>query len=62
MLLHDESPEASEARERAFTAKFNPKEGKLSTLMARLPPAAAAAAGVGPGPEEEVFALLDEIG
>ena len=49
------------ARERAFTAKFNPKEGNLSTLMARLPPAAAAAAGVGPGPEEEVFALLDEI-
>src|SRR2546423_427532 len=29
--------------------------------MSRLPPAAAAAAGVGPGPKEEAFALLDEI-
>jgi hypothetical protein len=51
----------NDARERAFSAKFQPKEGKLSTLMSRLPPAAAAAAGVGPGPQEQVFALLDEI-
>ena len=50
-----------DARERAFSAKFRPKEGKLSTLMSRMPPAAAAAAGVGPGPTEQVFALLDEI-
>ena len=50
-----------DARERAFSAKFNPKEGKLSSLMSRLSPAAAAAAGVGPGPTEEVFALLDQI-
>ena len=50
-----------DARERAFSAKFTPKEGKLSTLMSRLSPAAAAAAGVGAGPKEEVFALLDEI-
>lgn len=50
-----------DARERAFSAKFQPKDGRLSTLMARLPPAAAAAAGVGPGPREAVFALLDEV-
>jgi hypothetical protein len=49
------------ARERAFAAKFTPKRGKLSTLMGRLPPAAAAAAGVAPGPREQVFTLLDEI-
>lgn len=50
-----------DARERAFSAKFEPKEGRLSTLMSRLPPAAAAAAGVGPGPQEHAFALLDEV-
>jgi len=49
------------ARERAFTAKFGPKKGKLSTLMGRMPTSAAAAAGVGAGPREQVFALLDEI-
>lgn len=49
------------ARERAFAARFSPKAGKLSTLMGRLPTAAAAAAGVGPGPREQVFILLDEI-
>jgi len=49
------------ARERAFAAKFGPKQGKLTTLMGRLPTAAAAAAGVGPGPREQVFLLLDEI-
>ena len=49
------------ARERAFAAKFTPKQGKLSTLMGRLPTAAAATAGVGPGPREQVFALVDEI-
>lgn len=49
------------ARERAFAAKFGPQQGKLSTLMGRLPAAAAASAGVGPGPREQVFALLDEI-
>ena len=50
-----------EARERAFAAQFRPKTGQLSTLMSKLPKAAAAAKGVGPGPQEAAFALLDEI-
>ncbi|HEV8535612.1 MAG TPA: hypothetical protein VGR87_07825 [Candidatus Limnocylindria bacterium] len=49
------------ARERAFAASFGPREGKLSNLMSRLPKAAATSAGVGTGPREEVFALLDEV-
>jgi hypothetical protein len=49
------------ARQRAFDAKFTPKEGRLSAIMGRLPTAAAATVGVGPGPREQVFALLDEI-
>ena len=39
-----------EARDRAFAAAFGPKEGKLSTLMGRLPQASGAAASVGLGP------------
>lgn len=50
-----------EARERAFQATFGPKEGKLSTLMGRLPQAAAAAGALGSGPRDQLFALLDEI-
>jgi len=50
-----------DTRERAFAAQFRPKEGQLSTLMSKLPKSAAAAKNVGPGPREEVFALLDEI-
>ena len=50
-----------DARERAFAAQFRPREGQLSTLMSKLPKAAAAAKGVGPGPHEAAFALLDEV-
>jgi hypothetical protein len=50
-----------DARERAFAAQFHPKEGQLSTLMSKLPKAAAAAKGVGPGPQEAAFAVLDEV-
>jgi hypothetical protein len=50
-----------EARDRAFSATFGPKGGKLSTLMGRLPQAAGAAASVGAGPRDEVFAIFDEI-
>jgi hypothetical protein len=50
-----------EARDRAFSATFGPKGGKLSTLMGRLPQAAGAAASVGAGPRDEVFAILDEV-
>ncbi|MGH2471015.1 MAG: hypothetical protein ACRDG6_01225 [Candidatus Limnocylindria bacterium] len=50
-----------EARERSFSATFDPKGGKLSTLMGRLPQAAGAAAAIGPGPRDEVFAVFDEI-
>jgi hypothetical protein len=50
-----------EARERAFSATFGPKQGRLSTLMGRLPQAAGAAASVGAGPRDEVFAVFDEI-
>jgi hypothetical protein len=50
-----------QARERAFTAAFGPKEGRLSGLMGRLPQAAAAASSLGTGPRDQVFALLDEI-
>ncbi len=50
-----------DARERAFSAAFSPKEGKLSSLMGRLPKAPAASAGVGAGPRDQVFSVLDEI-
>jgi hypothetical protein len=50
-----------QARERSFAAAFGPKEGKLSSLMARLPQAAGAAASVGLGPRDEAFAVFDEI-
>jgi hypothetical protein len=50
-----------EARDRAFSATFDPKGGRLSTLMGRLPQAAGAAASVGAGPRDEVFAIFDEI-
>ena len=50
-----------QARERAFSAAFGPKQGKLSNLMGRLPQAGGAAASVGVGPRDEVFALFDEI-
>jgi hypothetical protein len=50
-----------DARERAFSATFGPKEGKLSPLMSRLPAAGAAAAGVAAGPRDAVFALIDEV-
>ncbi|MEK6224747.1 MAG: hypothetical protein AABM40_00470 [Chloroflexota bacterium] len=49
-----------EGRDRAFSATFDPKGGKLSTLMGRLPQAAGAAAAVGAGPRDEVFAIFDE--
>jgi hypothetical protein len=50
-----------DARERAFAAQFRPKRGQLSTLMSKLPKAAAGARGVGPGPQEAAFAALDEV-
>ena len=50
-----------EARDRAFAAAFGPKEGKLSSLMGRLPQAGNAAAALGLGPRDETFAALDEI-
>jgi hypothetical protein len=50
-----------EVRERAFSAAFGPKQGKLSNLMGRLPQAAGAAASLGLGPRDEVFAAFDEI-
>ena len=50
-----------EARERAFAAAFGPKQGKLSSLMGRLPQAANAAASLGLGPRDEVFAAFDEL-
>ena len=50
-----------QTRERSFDAAFGPKQGKLSSLMARLPQAAGAAASVGLGPRDEVFAAFDEI-
>jgi hypothetical protein len=50
-----------EARDRAFAAAFGPKEGKLSSLMGRLPQAGSAAAALGLGPRDETFAALDEI-
>ena len=50
-----------EARDRAFSATFDPKGGRLSTLMGRLPQAAGAAAAIGSGPRDEVFAIFDEI-
>lgn len=50
-----------QSRERAFGAAFGAKEGKLSSLMSRLPKAAAASAGVREGPRDQVYELLDEI-
>jgi hypothetical protein len=50
-----------DARERAFAAQFQPREGQLSTLMSKLPKAAAAAKTIGPGPRDAAFALLDEV-
>ena len=50
-----------DAREREFAARFRPREGQLSTLMSRLPKAAAAARSVELGAREEVFELLSEI-
>ncbi len=50
-----------EARDRSFSATFDPKGGRLSTLMGRLPQAAGAAASVGAGPRDEVFAIFDEL-
>jgi hypothetical protein len=50
-----------EARERAFQASFGPKDGKLSTLMGRLPQAAASAGALGLGPRDELYAILDDI-
>jgi hypothetical protein len=50
-----------QARERAFAASLGPKEGKLSSLMGRLPQATGAAASIGLGPRDEVFAAFDEI-
>jgi len=50
-----------DARERTFAKTLDKKDGKLAPLMGRLPQAAAAAAGVGPGPREQVYAALDEI-
>jgi hypothetical protein len=50
-----------EARDRSFSATFDSKGGKLSTLMGRLPQAAGAAAAVGAGPRDEVFSIFDEI-
>jgi hypothetical protein len=50
-----------DARERAFAAAFARKEGPLKEIMGRLPKAAAGAAGVGAGPRERVYAILDEL-
>jgi hypothetical protein len=50
-----------ESRERSFSATFDTRGDKLSTLMGRLPQAAGAAAKVGAGPREDVFAVFDEI-
>lgn len=50
-----------EARDRAFSATFDLKGGRLSTLMGRLPQARGAPASVGAGPRDEVFAIFDEL-
>jgi hypothetical protein len=50
-----------EARDRAFSATFDAKGGRLSTLMGRLPQAAGAAVSVGAGPRDEVFAIFDDL-
>ena len=49
------------AQERAFAAQFRPKAGQLSTLMSKLPRAAAATRSIGPGPREDVYAALDAV-
>jgi hypothetical protein len=50
-----------EARDRAFAAAFGPKQGKLSSLMARLPQATSAAAALARGPRDQAFAVFDEL-